>query len=165
MIDAIENSAYAIWVRESPSIFAYTTVLSLHAMGLAIIVGINTLIALRLLGFVPAIPLAPLRKLFPWMYVGFTINAFSGLSLLAANLRGDLANTMFPIKLVLIALAMINLELTRARVFDHPTGLPATELPQHARTFAVVSIVLWGLAIVTGRLTAYPNFVETWFGI
>jgi hypothetical protein len=165
MIDAIENSAYAIWVRESPSIFAYTTVLSLHAMGLAIIVGINTLIALRLLGFVPAIPLAPLRKLFPWMYVGFTINAFSGLSLLAANLRGDLANTMFLIKLVLIALAMINLELTRARVFDHPTGLPATELPQHARTFAVVSIVLWGLAIVTGRLTAYPNFVETWFGI
>jgi hypothetical protein len=165
MIDAIENSAYAIWVRESPSIFAYTTVLSLHAMGLAIIVGINTLIALRLLGFVPAIPLAPLRKLFPWMYVGFTINAFSGLSLLAANLRGDLANTMFLIKLVLIALAMINLELTRAQVFDHPTGLPATELPQHARTFAVVSIVLWGLAIVTGRLTAYPNFVETWFGI
>jgi hypothetical protein len=134
-------------------------------MGLAIIVGINTLIALRLLGFVPAIPLAPLRKLFPWMYVGFTINAFSGLSLLAANLRGDLANTMFLIKLVLIALAMINLELTRARVFDNPTGLPATELPQHARTFAVVSIVLWGLAIVTGRLTAYPNFVETWFGI
>jgi hypothetical protein len=109
--------------------------------------------------------LAPLRKLFPWMYVGFTINAFSGLSLLAANLRGDLANTMFLIKLVLIALAMINLELTRARVFDHPAGLPAAELPQHARTFAVVSIVLWGLAIVTGRLTAYPNFVETWFGI
>ena len=37
MIDAIENSAYAIWVRESPSIWAFTTILSLHAMGLAII--------------------------------------------------------------------------------------------------------------------------------
>jgi len=40
-----------VWVRESPSIFAYTTILSLHAIGLAII-GIRTLIALRLLGFV-----------------------------------------------------------------------------------------------------------------
>jgi hypothetical protein len=78
MLEAIENSAYAVWVRESPSIFAYTTILSLHAIGLAIIVGINTLIALRLLGFVKEIPLAPLRKLFPWMYLGFAINAFSG---------------------------------------------------------------------------------------
>jgi len=55
MIDAIENSAYAIWVRESPSIWAFTTILSLHAMGLAIIVGINTIIALRLLGYVPGV--------------------------------------------------------------------------------------------------------------
>ena len=77
MIEAIENSAYAIWVRESPSIFAYTSILSLHAIGLAIIVGINTLICFRLLGFVKEIPLAPMRKLFPWMYLGFAVNAFN----------------------------------------------------------------------------------------
>ena len=65
MIDAIENSAYAIWVRESPSIWAFTTILSLHAMGLAIIVGINTIVALRLLGNVPSIPVASLRILVP----------------------------------------------------------------------------------------------------
>ena len=61
MIDAIQNSAYAVWVRESPSIWAYTTILSLHAMGLAIIVGINTIVALRLLGYVPDIPINKLR--------------------------------------------------------------------------------------------------------
>ena len=75
MIEAIENSAYAVWVRESPSIFAYTSILSLHAIGLAVIVGINYLVALRLLGFVPGIPLPALRKLFRWMYLGFAINA------------------------------------------------------------------------------------------
>jgi len=85
MIEAIENSAYAVWVRESPSFWAYTWILSLHAMGLAIIVGINSMVALRLLGFVPDIPVNRLRNLFPWMYLGFTVNAFSGLSLLAAN--------------------------------------------------------------------------------
>lgn len=164
MIEAIENSAYAVWVRESPSIFAYTSILSLHAIGLAVIVGINYLIALRLLGFVPALPLAPLRKLFPWMYLGFAINAFSGGSLLAANLTADLGNWLFLAKLVFIALAMVNLELTRIHVFDRPGTVGADGLPKHSRTFAIGAFVLWGLAMIAGRFTAYPNFVEAWLG-
>lgn len=165
MIEAIENSAYAVWVRESPSIFAYTSILSLHAIGLAIIVGINTLVALRLLGFVPGIPLQPLRKLFPWMYLGFTINTFSGASLLAANLTNDLGNWLFIAKLIFIAFAMVNLELTRIYVFDKPAGaVAAGALPKHSGTFAIASIVLWSLAMVAGRFTAYPNFVEAWLG-
>ena len=164
MIDAIENSAYAVWVRESPSIFAYTSILSLHAIGLAIIVGINTLVALRLLGYVPGIPVQPLRKLFPWMYLGFTINTFSGVSLLAANLTNDLGNWLFLAKLVFIALAMVNLELTRIYVFDRPGAMASPALPKQARTFALASIVLWGLAMVAGRFTAYPNFVQAWLG-
>jgi hypothetical protein len=168
MIDAIENSAYAVWVRESPSIFAYTTILSLHAIGLAIIVGIHTLIALRLLGFVPGIPLQPLRKLFPWMYLGFTINLFSGTSLFVANLSNDLGNWLFLAKLGFIALAMINLELTRIYVFDKPAVVGTTgaagALPKHSGTFAIAALVLWSLAMVAGRFTAYPNFVEAWLG-
>ena len=164
MIEAIENSAYAVWVRESPSIFAYTSILSLHAIGLAIIVGINTLVALRLMGFVPSIPLQPLRKLFPWMYLGFAINAFSGGSLLAANLTNDLGNWLFIAKLIFILFAMINLELTRMWIFDKPGPVGADGLPKHSRTVAVSALVLWSLAMVAGRFTAYPNFVEAWLG-
>jgi hypothetical protein len=164
MMDAIENSAYAVWVRESPSIFAYTSVLSLHAIGLAIIVGINYLVALRLLGFVPGIPLPALRKLFPWMYLGFTINLFSGASLLAANLSNDLGNWLFICKLVFILFAMINLELTKIHVFDRPGTAGANGLPKHAGAFAWGALILWGLAMVAGRFTAYPNFVEAWLG-
>jgi hypothetical protein len=164
MIDLIQNSAYAIWVRESPSIWAYTTILSLHAMGLAIIVGINTMVALRLLGYVPDIPVAKLRKLYPWMYLGFTVNAASGLSLLAANLDNDIHNWMFIVKLTMIALAMVNLELTRAKVFDNPLVINGTGVPAEAKTFAIASMVLWSLAIVAGRLTEYPAFVQAWVG-
>jgi len=164
MMDAIENSAYAIWVRESPSIFAYTSILSLHAIGLAIIVGINYLVALRLLGFVPGIPLPALRKLFPWMYLGFTINLFSGASLLAANLTNDLGNWLFICKLVFILFAMINLELTKIHVFDRPGTVGADGLPKNAKAFAWAAFILWGLAMVAGRFTAYPNFVEAWLG-
>jgi hypothetical protein len=164
MIEAIENSAYAAWVRESPSIFAYTSILSLHAIGLAIIVGINTLIALRLLGFVRAIPLQPLRKLFPWMYLGFTINLFSGTSLFVANLSADLGNWLFIAKLIFILFAMVNLELTRIHVFDRPDPAGPEGLPNGSKTYAIASLVLWGLAMVAGRFTAYPNFVEAWLG-
>jgi hypothetical protein len=164
MFEAIENSAYAVWVRESPSIFAYTSILSLHAIGLAIIVGINYVVAFRLLGFVKEIPLPTLRRLFPWMYLGFTINLFSGASLLAANLSNDLGNWLFIAKLIFILLAMINLELTRIHVFDRPGTVAAGELPKHARTFAWGALILWGLAMIAGRFTAYPNFVEAWLG-
>jgi hypothetical protein len=164
VIDAIQNSAYAVWVRESPSIWAYTTILSLHAMGLAIIVGINTIVALRLLGFVRDIPINKLRQLYPWMYVGFTINAFSGLSLLAANLSNDIHNWMFLTKLTLIACSMINLELTRAKVFDDPLVVNGTGVPATAKRFAIASLTLWSLAIVAGRLSEYPSFVEAWIG-
>jgi hypothetical protein len=163
MIEAIENSAYAVWVRESPSIFAYTSILSLHAIGLAVIVGINWLVALRLLGYVQGIPMQSLRGLFPWMYVGFTVNAFSGLSLLAANLTNDLSNWVFLAKLVFIVFAMINLELMRTRVFGRAGG-GAEATPQQARAFALLSIVFWLLVIIAGRFTAYPNFVEAWLG-
>jgi hypothetical protein len=164
MIEAIENSAYAVWVRESPSFWAYTWILSLHAMGLAIVVGINFIVALRLLGFVPEIRVNTLRKLFPWMYLGFTVNAFSGLSLLAANASNDLHNWMFFVKLSMIALAMVNLELTKANVFNDPAVINNTGIPAGARKFALMSILFWSLAICAGRLTEYPAFVQAWFG-
>jgi hypothetical protein len=162
-LEAIENSAYAEFVRSSPSFFAYTWILSLHAMGLAIIVGINTVVALRLLGFVPTLSAPALRKTYPWMYVGFTINAFSGGSLLIANLS-VFTNVMFLLKLTFIALAMVNLELTRMRVFNNPAVLNSPDLSRHAWPFAVASMILWGLAMITGRLTAYPGFVGKVFG-
>jgi hypothetical protein len=175
VIDAIENSAFAVWVRESPSIFAYTTILALHAMGLAIVVGLNVIVSLRLLGFGAELPLAPMRKLFPWMYLGFTINALSGLALLAANASNDLGNWMFLTKLTLILLAMVNLELTRPFAFNPQSSVVAAAgasvdasvdalRAARVRAVAVGALVLWSGAIVAGRLTEYPAFVRKWFG-
>ena len=165
MIEAIENSAYAVWVRESPSIFAYTTILSLHAIGLAIIVGIHTLVALRLLGFVQAIPLAADAQAVPVDVP--RVRDQPVLRLIVA--RGELdattsGNWLFIAKLVFIALAMINLELTRMWVFDRPVIAAPGELPKRSRTVAIAALVLWSLAMVAGRFTAYPNFVEAWLG-
>lgn len=165
ILEFIEGTALAIWVRESPSLFAYTGVLSLHAMGLAIVVGVNTAVALRVLGFAPSIPLKPLSKLFPVMYFGFIVNTLSGLALLAANATGMLSNVVFLIKLGLIACAVMTMHSLRNRVFSGPALDSSTLLPAEGRTLAVLSLVFWAAAIIAGRLTAYPNFVRSLLGL
>ena len=165
MLEAIENSAFATFVRESPSLFGYTAVLSLHAIGLAIVAGVNTVVALRLLGVARDIPLWPIRKLFPLMYTGFWINALSGVALLAANASGMLTNAMFYIKMVFIVIAVVIMRSMHNTVFADL--LPDTDV-HHAtlgRRLAAASLVCWLGAIVAGRLTAYPYFVAAWFGI
>lgn len=165
LIELIQNSAFATFIRESPSLLGYTAVLSLHAMGLAVVVGINGAVALRLLGVAAGTPLAPLVKLFPVMYIGFWVNALSGLALLAANASSMLANVMFYFKLGFIALAILGLRLMRNRVFGDSGLTDSESRNREARILAIWCIVCWGGAIISGRLTAYPYFVNAWFGI
>jgi len=165
-IEFIEGTAIAAWVRESPSIFAYTTVLSLHAMGLAIVVGVGAAVSLRVIGLFRSIPLTPLLRLFPVMWIGFTINAVSGILLLMANASGMLSNFMFLIKLGLIALAVVNMELLRHRLTaEAPVGGDSVGIvpSSQVRMLALSSLVLWIAVIISGRLTAYPNFVTGLF--
>jgi hypothetical protein len=164
LLEAIEASAYPTFVRESPSLLAYTLVLSLHAMGLAVVVGVSVTIALRLLGVARDLPLAPLGRLFPVMYVGFWVNALSGLALLAANARGMLGNPMFYVKIAFVIGGVFVMRLLRHAVFNDRLA-STDEAPQSARTLAVASLVCWTLAIIAGRLTAYPYLIQYYFGI
>jgi hypothetical protein len=165
LLEWLQATGIATFVRESPSIFAYTLVLSLHAMGLAIVVGVNTAIALRLLGIAASIPVAPLIKLFPVMYVGFTVNAISGSLLFMASATTMGTSVMFLSKMIFVVLGFISMELLRANVFSEEAVLEKGSLPPKAKLFAMFSIACWGAAIVSGRLTAYPSFVSSLLGL
>lgn len=163
LLEAIEASGIATWVRESPSLLAYTAVLSAHAMGLAIVAGLSAVVDLRLLGFARAIPLAPLRKTFPVMYIGFWINAVSGLLLFAANATGLITNVMFFIKLAFVVAAVLLLRVQRNAVFSD-VALAADGVSPQGRRLAIASLGCWTAAVIAGRLTAYPWLVESYFG-
>jgi len=159
LLESIEHSGLATWVRESPSIFAYTRVLSLHAIGLSIVVGVSSIVALRVLGFFSAIPLEPLNKLFPLAYIGFWINALSGVLLLMANATGMFAMVMFYLKMIFVVAAVITLKCLRRSFAD------STVTAARGRRLARLMLTFWFIAIVTGRLTAYPYMIEAWFGV
>lgn len=145
---ALESTQFSIWIRESGSIWAYPIVLSLHTIGLGMLVGFNWVVDFRLLGFASdAIPLKSMQRFFPWMWWGFWINAASGLVLTFADAATKLTSWVFGVKMVLIALAVAVLVQLRKRVFVQGTS--------DGKALAVVSIALWVSATLMGRLMAY----------
>jgi hypothetical protein len=98
------------------------------------------------------------------MYVGFWVNALSGLALLAANATGMLANPVFYVKMVFIVGGVLVMRLLRHTVFNDRLASGGA-VPSSARKLAVASLACWALAIVAGRLTAYPYLIEYYFGL
>ena len=49
----LESTAFSVWVRESPSMFAFPAILTCHTIGMGVAAGINTALALRILGVGP----------------------------------------------------------------------------------------------------------------
>src|SRR5262249_35998233 len=103
----IESSALSVWTRESTtSLIAYPAILSAHAVGMALAAGINAAIALRLLGAASEIPAVEMRRYAGVAWIGFAINAVSGMLLLIAYPTKALTNPMFYLKLSLIAVGL-----------------------------------------------------------
>ena len=151
----LENTGFATWVSESPSLWAYAFVLTLHTIGMSLLVGANAVIDVRLLGLAPDLPLAPLKKLFPVMWIGFWINAASGIALFMAHASEKAAQPVFYIKLGCVAAGMSTIVLLRNRLFRAMDQLDEGPVPTSGRVLAGVSLVMWAGAITAGRLMAY----------
>jgi hypothetical protein len=151
----LEQTGFSVWVRESPSMFAYPMILFLHTAGLAFLVGPSVVIGARILGFPKSLPLAPLEKFYPIMWIGFWINAVSGVVLLVADATTEFTNWDFYVKLAFIVIAVIALQMLRGRAFHHAAAT-GPDLPAMAsRTLATLVLISWFGAIFAGRLMAY----------
>src|SRR5947208_14925327 len=104
-------------IRDSPSIFAFWFILSVHAIGMGLLVGASVVIDLRILGFARDLPLAPLKGLYGIMWAGFWIQVASGSLLLVAYPTKAFTNPDFYIKLTLIGLAVGAMHKLNKRVF------------------------------------------------
>jgi hypothetical protein len=151
---AIQETALATWVRESPSIWAYPSFIFLHSAGLALVVGLSVVIDLSILGFAPGVELAPMEKLFKLMAIGFWVNLVSGVLLTIADAATMLTNWIFWVKISLIILALGTVYFQKKKIFRDPL-LGKRPVQADGRLLAVMSLVLWAAAITAGRLTAY----------
>ncbi len=154
-LSSIEGSGFSTWLRESGSIWAYPTVLTLHTIGLGVLVGGHWVISLRLLGQGRDIPLATFQGLFKYMWAGFWINLATGLMLLGADATTKATQTVFFVKMAFVIVGVVLVGVMRRTLY--PGGLPVEEprVAPAGRRLAWSSITVWCAAIVAGRLMAY----------
>ena len=157
LLEWIESTWISTALRDSPNVFLYPTILAFHTVGLAFLVGISAAISLRILGVAPSLPLAPLRKFFPVMWLGFWVNAVSGVLLLLVEPTKFLKMTDFYLKLLAIAGAVVSMRLLYTTQFRRPANVNTTPVPKTSRILAGSALTLWGAAITAGRLTAYDD--------
>jgi hypothetical protein len=149
----IERTALSVWIREG-SLWAFPIILILHTVGLAFLVGANVALDVRLLGFARGMPLHGMFPFFRAMWLGFWVNAISGVLLLITYPTKALTNPLFYVKLGLIALVIAHARWVRTQIAgDRAFG--RTPLPAMVRMASVAALVCWMGAIAAGRLLAY----------
>ena len=79
----LEATGLAEWVRSSQA--GYPSMIALHALGMAIMVGLSLLLDLRILGWFAGIPLQSLQRFFRLAWIGFGINFLSGSARVSAQ--------------------------------------------------------------------------------
>lgn len=144
----MEGTAVAAWTRESPSLLAYPTILTLHSFGLAVVVGGSLAVDFRILGMARAIPVTALLPVFRVIWWAFAVNAASGFLLFMADATTKATQPVFLVKLVLIVLALLVTIAIARRIRLAPETSSGALLP-------VASALLWLGAITAGRLMAY----------
>jgi hypothetical protein len=149
----LESNPLAVWVHESPSMWAQPTVLTLHTMGMAVLVGASWMLDLRLLGISRNVPLSAFRWVFRAVAVGLIVNLVSGALLFSQRATTWGTSIPFLIKMALVIASIATLVPLRSYVLRSDPD--QREVSGRARLLAIASILSWSGAITVGRLLAY----------
>lgn len=151
MFEWLENTSVALWVGES--LWAYPFMLSLHVIGLAVVVGILSMVDFKLLGGLRGMRVGSFLPLVKFAWIGFLINAVSGVFLFTSQATNFVSSTVFLIKLGCIFVGAILTKVMQGKLIAAEAAGTADEVSM--KGLAVFSLLLWLVAITAGRLIAY----------
>jgi len=152
LISFFESSGVADSIRENDNLFPLIE--SIHVLAISLVVGSILAVDLRLLGF--AWTTRPVSRvsggILPLTWSAFVFAVLSGALMLISNAAKYLANGYFDAKMILIAMAGVNMlafHLIGAR--DQPRWDKEVRLPLRARFAGGLSILLWIAVVACGR--------------
>lgn len=155
----LQNTPLAIFVAET--LWAYPTLETLHTLGMALLLGTLGLINLRVLGYKRVLPLVGTADLLPIAWIGFTVNAISGLLLFTSDAVNFFSSNTFRLKITLIVLAGINAVILGRKVFSPEYEANANAGITGPKLIAGSSLVFWVVAVICGRIYAYYPFTAS----
>jgi hypothetical protein len=155
----LEATSVAVWVKESQ--YGFAIVVATHILGLTVSVGTLVWFDLRLLGVsMLRTPVSQLyRRLMPWTLSGFVVMFASGAILLAAYATAAYGNVYFRIKAAALVLAGVNAFFYHGVTERQITRWDEARRPSiPARMAGLISIVIWAIVILAGRMMSYTMF-------
>ena len=152
MLTWLESTKLAVWLAESPSLWGFATVLTLHTAGMVVLVGASWMLDLRLLGINRRVPLSAYRWVFPAISIGLLVNFVTGVMLFIKNATKWGTAAPFLVKMLLVIASVAVLWPLRSHVLRNDAS---TEVSGNLRLLAIASILAWTGAVTAGRLLAY----------
>jgi hypothetical protein len=157
----LAETSISVGIREST--WSYPIIESVHVLALCLFLGFALLWDLRLLNItLRRVPVSEVQaRVMPWTTVGFVIMVISGVLLFISDPVRFYGNVFFRVKLVALVLAGLN-----AFMFHRGVGGPSRLIdwdssalsPSGAKLAGVISIFMWTVIVVAGRLIAYNWF-------
>jgi hypothetical protein len=153
MLDWLQNTPYATWVRES---WGWPFALTLHAFGNAMVVGLIFIICLRVLGLFRTIPYTSLNKLIPIIWTGVIIQVYSGFTLWSSKPTKYLGDGLFQWKVSLVVLGVVITWYFHKTLNRETAGWAAAgRVPSKSVRLVALTALVWAAVLIAGRLTAY----------
>jgi hypothetical protein len=150
---SLQESALGHLMRSSPAL--YPGVEILHIIGFVVLVGSILALDLRLLGWGRSIAIQPMAQLLlPLSRAGFLLAIIMGFLLFSADASHVVKNPAFRVKLLLLAVALVNIVIAHAGPW-RDMGRWGDRIPAGAKVTALLSLLLWLAIICAGRLIAY----------
>jgi hypothetical protein len=156
MAESLQATDFAVALSSSG--YFYPIIEGTHVLSLALAVGSIMWIDLRLLGI--TLKGQPYTKLYassmPVIFLGFASMVITGILLFIARAADVWGSGYFRVKLVLLALCLINV-LVFHFVINRDVASWDTDPvpPAKARMAGLASLVLWFSVVAVGRLMAY----------
>jgi hypothetical protein len=144
------------------SVWVFPIVESAHVLGMTVFIGLTVILDLRTIGAtlrrVPASEVA--SHILPWVAPFALLTLATGMLLFLTEPLRFLANPFFVVKSIAVVLAGINQLVFHGTVYSRVEEWDdAARPPRPARISAALSLTLWAIVVITGRLIAY-----NWFG-
>lgn len=155
-LESAERSGLGEVIRITP--YLYPVLMSVHVLGIALLIGPAFVVDLRLLGVGRgAVPVTIVtRYLLPVCHVGFAIVVCSGIPMFTATAVAIGEGAAAPWKFGLIVLAGINIAVFHRGIYRTVVNWDLNaDPPVLAKIAAAVSMLSWSGVVFGGRFLAY----------
>jgi hypothetical protein len=156
-LKSLEDSGLATAIRNSA--YWFPSLEAVHVLALSLVLGTITVVDLRLLGLASRSRSTERlsTELLYWTWAGFALAALTGFVMFTTNARVYAHNTAFQIKIVLLAVAGLNMlvfHVTSARTMPRWDRQSAPALGKAA---AILSLTVWIAIVAAGRVIGFTT--------